>query len=230
MIFRSILRLIFNSFSKFWFLTIPWPFLGIFGRFSGIFCVWMGYRSHIFYLWSLELYQEISYEIFIFDHIWGEGAGIGKLATGDFCARSGPPQLGVVLVLFRFKRLYQRVAFHDRTGMEREVTVRTSFTRGFGITRHTELCWSLCIFIKKHVIPLFICRANKKYAWDDFENLDRWRRYVGKFSIDSLSLSLRVTCRVLHRKRYAHANSTVVIVYGITQFHCLCPRDPTLAK
>ena len=98
MIFRSILRLIFNSFSKFWFLTIPWPFLGIFGRFSGIFCVWMGYRSHIFYLWSLELYQEISYEIFIFDHIWGEGAGIGKLATGDFCARSGPPQLGAVLV------------------------------------------------------------------------------------------------------------------------------------
>ena len=62
-------------------------------------------RSHILTeeyfvvkIWSLELYQEISYEIFIFDHIWGEGAGIGKLATGDFCARSGPPQLGAVLV------------------------------------------------------------------------------------------------------------------------------------
>ena len=80
-------------------------FKGIFGRFSGIFCPWMSYRSHIltqeyFFLkmWSLELYQETSYEIFIFDHIWGEGAGIGKLATGDFCARSGPPQLGAVLV------------------------------------------------------------------------------------------------------------------------------------
>ena len=80
-------------------------FKGIFGRFSDIFCPWMSYRSHIltqeyFFLkmWSLELYQETSYEIFIFDHIWGQGAGIGKLATGDFCARSGPPQLGAVLV------------------------------------------------------------------------------------------------------------------------------------
>ena len=82
-------------------------FKGIFGRFSGIFCPWMSYRSHIltqeyFFLkmWSLELYQETSYEIFIFDHIWGggRGAGIWKLATGDFCTRSGPPQLGAVLV------------------------------------------------------------------------------------------------------------------------------------
>ena len=79
-------------------------FKGIFGRFSDIFCPWMSYRSHIltqeyFFLkmWSLELYQETSYEIFIFDHIWGGGC-IWKLATGDFCARSGPPQLGVVLV------------------------------------------------------------------------------------------------------------------------------------
>ena len=51
-----------------------------FWRFSGIFCPWTSYRSHIltqeqFFLkiWSLEMYKKISYEILIFDHIWGGG-------------------------------------------------------------------------------------------------------------------------------------------------------------
>ena len=85
-------------FQKFYF----WPFYGLFKVFLGVFRVFsvhiMTQEYFLLKIWSLELYQEISYEIFIFDHIWGEGAGIGKLATGDFCARSGPPQLGAVLV------------------------------------------------------------------------------------------------------------------------------------
>ena len=74
-IFRSISRQIFNSFSKFWFFTILWTFLKVFFRYflsvnelqvthfdPGIF---------LLKIWSLELYQEISYEIVIFHHILG---------------------------------------------------------------------------------------------------------------------------------------------------------------
>ena len=91
-------------------------FCRIFGRFSGIFCPWTSYRSRILnqeYLflkiWSLELSQDISYKIFIFDHIWGEGAR-GVLAyenlRQDFCARSGPIQLAVVLVTKAISIIY----------------------------------------------------------------------------------------------------------------------------
>ena len=46
------------------------------------------------------MYWEISCEIVIFFyHIWG-GAGIWTFMAGDFCGRSGLPQLGVVLVFF----------------------------------------------------------------------------------------------------------------------------------
>ena len=47
------------------------------------------------------MYQEILYEIVIFDHIWrGVGGGIWTFMAGYFCGRSGLPQLGVVLVSF----------------------------------------------------------------------------------------------------------------------------------
>ena len=97
-----------RNFQNFDFWPFYGPFKGIFWRFSGIFCPWTSYRSHIltqeqFFLkiWSLEMYQEILYEIVIFDHILGEGAGtcIWTFMAGDFCGRSGLPQLGVVLVL-----------------------------------------------------------------------------------------------------------------------------------
>ena len=71
----SILIHISNSF---WFFKIDfWPFYGLFLGILGIVCPWTSYRSHILtqeYLflkiWSLELYQEISYDILIFDHVW----------------------------------------------------------------------------------------------------------------------------------------------------------------
>ena len=87
MIFRFISRYICNSFSKLWFLILM-AFLGYFWAFFlCIFCPWTSYRSHIlnqeyFCCWKYDLYQEISYEMFIFDHILGGGAGIWKLATG----------------------------------------------------------------------------------------------------------------------------------------------------
>ena len=56
-IFRSISRQIFNSFSKFWFLTIIWPFLGIFCRFSGIFCP-STQEHNIWKILSLGLYLD----------------------------------------------------------------------------------------------------------------------------------------------------------------------------
>ena len=52
---------------------------------------------------SLELYQETSYETFIFDHIWGLAY---ENLRQDFCARSGPIQLAVVLVTKAISIIY----------------------------------------------------------------------------------------------------------------------------
>jgi len=66
-------------------------FKGIFGCFSGIFCPWMSYGSHILTqeyfvlkMWSLELYQETFYEIFIFDPILGGGLAYENLQQETF--------------------------------------------------------------------------------------------------------------------------------------------------
>ena len=55
-------------------------FLRYFRVLFGYFCPWTSYRWHIltqqiicFKIWSLELYQDIFYAFFIFDHIWGWG-------------------------------------------------------------------------------------------------------------------------------------------------------------
>ena len=83
---------------------------GIFGRFSGIFCPWMSYRSHIltqdFFLlkmWSLELYQETSYEIFIFDHIWGGRPAYENLRQEAFAPGAVHRSSALCLFFFFFK-------------------------------------------------------------------------------------------------------------------------------
>ena len=46
----------------------------------------------------------------------GGGAGLKKLATGDFCAQSGLPQLGVMLVIYFFG-LFTYLILHNTVNL-----------------------------------------------------------------------------------------------------------------
>ena len=50
--------------------------------------------------WTIWI-KDIFYEIIIFDHMWG-----GERWRKTICARRGPPQLGIVLVLYNFGPIF----------------------------------------------------------------------------------------------------------------------------
>ena len=76
MIFRSILRHLFQNFDFWPFYGLFW---GIFGRFSGIFCPWTSYRSNIltqeYFFWKYDL-RTVSRNILWHFHFWPYFGGV----------------------------------------------------------------------------------------------------------------------------------------------------------